>query len=668
MRLIALFLCTALSCASPAISFEAWPPHEPPREEWHKLLMDSTKVGFLHVDVAAAGNDRIAVTLDTEMRVRRVGEQVTMASTARFVETRAGRPVSVDYVESVAANSTSTHALVEGDSLVLVSKGLESAARRAIYIGDIGLVFPWSADRLLARALALEAPVIRYRSFLPEMAAIQTVDVELLGIEDVASPRGAVPALHTRTTISGLANMATDEWRDIATGSVLRSRAELMGIVQETVLANRPEAKSPPLDYTLDLIFETLVESERRIPRPRGVDELLLRVESRGEGSAHKARLSWPPNQVVVEEREVAASVGGDAPLGTHPSESNPALRLRIRRPEEPKSSYELPYAGEEWGDELAPSLLIQSGDQELRRIASSQIAGERDPLAAARTLNQWVFRSISKKGFSVGFASALEALRRRQGDCTEHALLLTALCRSVGIPARAVSGLIYFRGAFGYHMWAEVFTGVWFPLDPAFGLDSVDATHVKIAVDSMAGGAIGSSFVPLLDVMGRIDLEVVEYVSRGVRFAGARPALEIDGVSVRSPEHRIAFKVPPQWRPSEPRELPADYLQMFYPPEPSHLAALAIKAIVVGYEFSLAGAESEISRHVGGFDSRSALRIGRASALRLDFTDPGDGLRRLSLIFLDGDTYFMFTLENPANADVERFDAMVSTIALDQT
>ena len=666
MRPIAHLFCTlALLHGSPAISFEAWPPQEPPREEWHELLMDTKKVGFLHVDVEATGDDRVAVTLDTEMRVRRVGEQVKMASTARFVETRAGRPVSVEYVESVAANSTRTNAVVEGDSLILVSKGLESASRRAIFIGDTALVFPWTADRLLAGAFAAEAPVVRYRSFLPEMAAIQTFDVELLGVEDVEARDATIRALHTRTTISGLTNMTTDEWRDISTGSVVRSHAELMGIKQETVLSNRAKAKSPPLDYTLDLIFETLVESKRRIPRPRTVDELLLRVEPRGETRALRARLSWPPHQIVVEEREVAASVGGDAPLGTHPSDSNPALRLRIRRPEEPAASYELPYAGGEWADELAPSLLIQSGDEELRRIAAELIGAERDPLAAARGLNQWVFRSMSKKGFSVGFASALEALRRREGDCTEHALLLTALCRSVGIPARAVSGLIYFRGAFGYHMWTEVFTGVWFPLDPAFGLDSVDATHVKIAADTMAGGATGSSFVPLLDVMGRIDLEVVEYMSRGSRFTGARPALEIDGASVRSPEHRIAFKTPPLWRPTEPRELPADYLQMFYPPEPSHLAALAVKAIVVGYDFSLGGAENEISRYVGGFESRRATRIGHTSALRLEFKDPVDGLRRVSLIFLDGDTYFMFTLENPADGDVELFDAMISTIEL---
>ena len=36
---------------------------------------------------------------------------------------------------------------------------------------------------------------------------------------------------------------------------------------------------------------------------------------------------------------------------------------------------------------------------------------------------------------------SALETLKHRQGDCNEHAVLLTALARASGIPATYGSG-----------------------------------------------------------------------------------------------------------------------------------------------------------------------------------------------------------------------------------
>ena len=56
---------------------------------------------------------------------------------------------------------------------------------------------------------------------------------------------------------------------------------------------------------------------------------------------------------------------------------------------------------------------------------------------------------------------SALEAITRRAGDCTEAAVVLAALGRSAGIPTRVVNGLVYsrmryhgVRTAFMPHSW----------------------------------------------------------------------------------------------------------------------------------------------------------------------------------------------------------------------
>ena len=42
--------------------------------------------------------------------------------------------------------------------------------------------------------------------------------------------------------------------------------------------------------------------------------------------------------------------------------------------------------------------------------------------------------------------ATAAEVARSREGDCTEHAVLLAALARARGIPARVAMGLVYVR------------------------------------------------------------------------------------------------------------------------------------------------------------------------------------------------------------------------------
>ena len=63
-------------------------------------------------------------------------------------------------------------------------------------------------------------------------------------------------------------------------------------------------------------------------------------------------------------------------------------------------------------------------------------------------------------KNYRNGFDIASQVSKRREGDCTEHAVLATALARANGVPSRIVLGLLVaFEGgalrAFG-HAWAE--------------------------------------------------------------------------------------------------------------------------------------------------------------------------------------------------------------------
>ena len=63
----------------------------------------------------------------------------------------------------------------------------------------------------------------------------------------------------------------------------------------------------------------------------------------------------------------------------------------------------------------------------------------------------------------------------------------VAALARALGIPARQVHGLVYARYADGkdalyWHAWAEVKVGeAWIAVDPTFGQDVADATHVAL-------------------------------------------------------------------------------------------------------------------------------------------------------------------------------------------
>jgi hypothetical protein len=182
-------------------------------------------------------------------------------------------------------------------------------------------------------------------------------------------------------------------------------------------------------------------------------------------------------------------------------------------------SNAEFPYKGND--PEILKSLkstpYIQSDHPEIIRLAKSCIEGKEHALEAAMAIERFVENYIEKKDLSVGYASALEVARSRQGDCTEHALLTAALCRAAGIPSRVVVGVTYvnnFLGmmnCFGGHEWTEAFIGdEWIGLDAAFsepGKRGFDAGHITLAT----GNGEPGDFFNMAVILGLFEIEKVE-------------------------------------------------------------------------------------------------------------------------------------------------------------
>ncbi len=87
--------------------------------------------------------------------------------------------------------------------------------------------------------------------------------------------------------------------------------------------------------------------------------------------------------------------------------------------------------------------------------------------------VERFVCRHINKKTIGIPLASATHIMDSRTGDCTEHTVLAVAILRSLGIPARAIVGMLLseefggYRNVFVYHMWAEAYVkGKWIFVD----------------------------------------------------------------------------------------------------------------------------------------------------------------------------------------------------------
>jgi hypothetical protein len=133
----------------------------------------------------------------------------------------------------------------------------------------------------------------------------------------------------------------------------------------------------------------------------------------------------------------------------------------------------------------LAPDQVMDSDAPAIVAQARQLTAGMADPRAKARALAKWVYDTLDKR-LATHLPTASVILARKIGDCTEHTWLFVALARAVGIAARPVYGVAYVGDryqSFGYHAWAEVeLDGRWQPVDPTWGEEIADATHLRLA------------------------------------------------------------------------------------------------------------------------------------------------------------------------------------------
>ena len=110
---------------------------------------------------------------------------------------------------------------------------------------------------------------------------------------------------------------------------------------------------------------------------------------------------------------------------------------------------------------------------------------GRRDTIEFVAELNRTLFGEFGHTIRDEGPAESAETtLRARSGTCRDLAVLYCAACRSVGIPARFVSGYeASQQERRDMHAWAEVYLrgGGWRGYDPSQGL-AVSTSHVAVA------------------------------------------------------------------------------------------------------------------------------------------------------------------------------------------
>jgi hypothetical protein len=155
--------------------------------------------------------------------------------------------------------------------------------------------------------------------------------------------------------------------------------------------------------------------------------------------------------------------------------------------------------------DFLAAGPFIQSDHPEIIKAAGGAVMSAHRPLSKAKRLVKWVHDTIEKRPV-LSVPTALETLRQGAGDCNEHAVLLAALARAAGIPARVEAGLVYMDGRFYYHAWNSLYLGRWITADALMNQLPADVTHIRLVRGAAADQA---------DILGAIGQITIQIMSR---------------------------------------------------------------------------------------------------------------------------------------------------------
>ncbi|HUL59392.1 MAG TPA: transglutaminase family protein [Anaeromyxobacteraceae bacterium] len=450
----------------------------PAEPEWFGLYLVGKKAGWTKVQVTRerrGGRDVLVARSDTALSATVGGKSVQRVQREeRVYEAKAGGRLLTFHAEwsgDGGSRSLDGSCQPSGCRAVLSQDGTEQ-------VKDLP-ADPETADQADGvRLAAARRTTIRGPQLDLDKLRIRTV-------EDVFLRREKIAGAGVETEVSVVQESEVGD--RLATEYKLADDGRVVEIKLGDAIVAKPEGEA-----TAKRLDKVDLFALSRVPVPRELSHavpltIVYRVEGlprtfqKGDGRQSFAAGGGAVTVVTVRARvPAAADPGRDTP------------RSRVQASPE----------------DLEPTPQIDSDDPEIRALAKEVAGDVPGTYAAALKLSEHVYRRL-EKAYGASQDRASDVLRTGKGDCTEHSVLLLALARALGIPARGVHGLVYARyddgvPALYWHAWVEVKSaGEWIPLDPTFGQPVADATHVALGTGAQVDtvGLLGALRVVGVDV-----------------------------------------------------------------------------------------------------------------------------------------------------------------------
>jgi hypothetical protein len=455
------------------------------REEWYSIRMGGVKVGhaFLRVQPDSADPSLIHWWSEESFTLVRNGERLQTKLLLETWEEKSGRLLKWRWQETSAGIVRTCRAeLVKDHFVVTLADGPHE-------------IMPWNTqwrgffgDYQLLTGMNLQTGQVgEFHGLIPVVNQVGKVTAKVIGKElvDTMLGRQELTRIDFSMLLASLP-MRSTYWVD-SEGAIVKQSIRQFDITKERTA--KEIALAPNDDFDLYAAFNVFVG--RQIENVHEKSEIKYRVKRRSGDSL---------SGLFVDDDSQSVSENSDG-----------SLTIRVRRVG-PRSKTVTVEAKRPVAGDLRGSSLIEVDDPLIQEMAGSVARNGTDSELIAGELEALVHRRIHRKNLSQAFNSAATTAKLLEGDCTEHAVLLAALCRARKIPTRVAIGLIYFDGRMAYHMWNEVWiSGRWVPMDATLGRGYVGPGHIKANLSNLDGIAPFAALVPLLQLIGDLEIQIEE-------------------------------------------------------------------------------------------------------------------------------------------------------------
>jgi len=491
-------------------------------EEWEVIMLDHKQCGFdstITTEDDTPVGKQFHTSITEEFVVNRDTAELKFTSISKITEDADGGVLSFNEETSGGGSDIVASGTRDGDDLVVTSRGQ-------------------TARYHVPRLSALGPEAIRQKSLLVPLKPGQTFTFNTFDSDDPQEPviiKGTVvgrethdvrgterPLWRMTTEQSVMPGLLTTEWVDDRSNDV-ESLVVMPGIgdLYEYV-TDRAECMKQP--EGAEIFSSTLVYPDKAIPAPKNLAKAVYRISC---SDNTKPLALWNgKEQRVLSSRPGASEIEVTVPTYT------PA-----------DATWRLPHADTpELHQFLQPTSYLEINSPEIQKLAREAVGNAKNPVKAAELIESFVEGYIDKKDLNIGFASAEETAKSREGDCTEHAVLCAAIGRAAGLPTRCVLGLGYIppgvdeptvsdqvdnqTGIFGFHMWAEAWIGPdeWVPMDAALnGFDVGHITIMKTALEEI--NPLIDLNAPILQLMQNLKIDVLKTEPKSNPASPAAPA-----------------------------------------------------------------------------------------------------------------------------------------------